>query len=200
MAASSAWKPGSLAIERPGRLVMPKAVSLAWPSGRASAKSLRVGRVGAGIARLDIVDPERIELLGDQPFVLDREIDAVGLRAVAQRRVVEREPFAGHRATSQVVTSSPVFGSLASFSVMPMASSSSRMRSASLKFFALRAALRASISASPDRLRRDRSSHALAGSRRGSDDVRPVAGEAEKAEARRAKRPNARRCEACAAR
>ena len=50
-----------------------------------------------------------------------------------------------HRATSQVVTSSPVFGSLASFNSMPMAASSSRMRSASLKSFALRAALRAPI-------------------------------------------------------
>ena len=104
-----------------------------------------VGGVRAGIARLDIVDPERIELLGDQPFVLDREIDAVGLRAVAERGVVEGEPFAGQRATSQVVTSSPVLGSLASFSVTPIASSSPRMRSASLKFLALRAALRASI-------------------------------------------------------
>ena len=55
-----------------------------------------VGRVGAGIAALDIVDAERVELLGDQPFVLDREIDAVRLRAVAQRRVVEGDAFAGH--------------------------------------------------------------------------------------------------------
>src|SRR5262245_19119290 len=104
-----------------------------------------VGGVRAGIAGLDIVDPERVELLGDQPFVLDREIDAVRLRAVAERGVVERKPVTLHRATSQVVTSSPVFGSLASFSVTPIASSSPRMRSASLKFFALRAALRASI-------------------------------------------------------
>ena len=54
----------------------------------------RVGRVRAGIAALDIVDAEPVELLRDQPFVLDREVDAMGLRAVAERGVVEREPFA----------------------------------------------------------------------------------------------------------
>ena len=56
----------------------------------------RIGRVRAGIAALDIVDAERVELLRDQPFVLDREVDAVGLRAVAERRIVERDAFAGH--------------------------------------------------------------------------------------------------------
>ena len=50
--------------------------------------------------------------------------------------------------TSHVVLISPVAGSLLSFSAMPMAASSSRMRSASLKFFAVRAALRSAISAS----------------------------------------------------
>src|SRR5581483_10796306 len=57
----------------------------------------RVGRVGAGIAPFDIVDAEHVELLGEQPLVLDREVDAVGLGAVAERGVVEREAFAGHR-------------------------------------------------------------------------------------------------------
>ena len=56
----------------------------------------RIGRVRARIAALDIVDAERVELLRDQPFVLDREVDAMGLRAVAERRVVERDAFAGH--------------------------------------------------------------------------------------------------------
>ena len=157
-----------------------------------------VGWVGAGIARLDVVDPERIELLGDQPFVLDREIDAEGLRAVAKRRVVEGEPFAPHRATSQVVTSSPVFGSLASFRVTPIASSSPRMRSASAKFFALRAALRASIrsstaSALNAKLR-------LTGSRRGPADRSPGRRRSPGTQARCAKRPNARRCGACGVR
>ena len=107
-------------------------------------EQLGVGGIGAGIAGLDIVEPEPVELLGDQGLVLEREVDALGLRAVAERGVVKIEAFAAHRATSQVVTSSPVSGSLASFSSMPMAASSSRMRSASSKSLALRAALRAS--------------------------------------------------------
>src|SRR6185369_8466460 len=139
LVASRAWKPGSFESDRPGRLVMPKAVRLSF------GEKARICRVRAGIARLDIVEAKHVELLGNQPLVLDREVDAVRLRAVAQRRVVERDAFARHRATSQVVTSSPVLGSFASFSVMPMASSSSRMRSASLKFLAARAALRAAM-------------------------------------------------------
>ena len=43
---------------------------------------------------------------------------------------------------------SPVLGSLPSFSTTPISTSSSRMRSASLKFFAARAALREAIWAS----------------------------------------------------
>src|SRR5918996_3957795 len=59
-------------------------------------EELGVSRIGAGITRFDIVEPKRIELLGNQPFILDREIDPVRLRAVAQRRIVERDAFAGH--------------------------------------------------------------------------------------------------------
>src|SRR5690606_21528337 len=50
-----------------------------------------------------------------------------------------------YRLTSQVVTISPVAGALESLSWMPMAASSSRIRSASAKFLALRAAVRAAI-------------------------------------------------------
>ena len=60
------------------------------------SKQLGVGRIGAWIARLDIIESERVELLGDQQLVLEREIDAGGLRAIAKRRVVKRESFAGH--------------------------------------------------------------------------------------------------------
>ena len=55
----------------------------------------------------------------------------------------ERRRLPAHRATFQVVVSSPVAGSLASISAMPLATSSSRMRSDSAKFLALRAARRA---------------------------------------------------------
>ncbi len=50
--------------------------------GARLGEQLRVGRVRAGIAGLDIVEAERIELLGDEPFVLEREVDAMGLGAV----------------------------------------------------------------------------------------------------------------------
>ena len=51
-----------------------------------------------------------------------------------------------HRFTSQVVSTSPVSALRESMSWMPMASSSSRMRSASLQSLAERAAERAAIS------------------------------------------------------
>lgn len=60
------------------------------------------------------------------------------LPASGERKIAPRRARA-HRATSQVV---PFF---VSFNTIPIASSSSRMRSASLKFFALRAAARAAI-------------------------------------------------------
>ena len=59
-------------------------------------EQLGVGGIGAGISRLDIVDAEHVELLRDQRLVLEREVDALGLGAVSQRRVVEIEAFAGH--------------------------------------------------------------------------------------------------------
>ena len=50
-------------------------------------EQLRVGRIGARIAALDIVDAELIEHADDGELVGERKIDAVGLRAVAQRGV-----------------------------------------------------------------------------------------------------------------
>ena len=52
-----------------------------------------VGRIGARPAALDVVDPELVEHEGDRDLVGDREVDALGLAAVAQGRVVEIDPF-----------------------------------------------------------------------------------------------------------
>lgn len=60
------------------------------------------------------------------------------LPASGERKIAPRRARA-HRATSQVV---PFF---VSFSTMPIAKSSSRIRSASLKFFVLRATARAAM-------------------------------------------------------
>jgi hypothetical protein len=78
---------------------MPNAVNLALSSFGFSAKEFGVGRVGAGIAALDIVDAELIQHLRDDLLVVQREIDAVGLRAVAQRGVEEIKAFAAHDGT-----------------------------------------------------------------------------------------------------
>src|ERR1700722_14421512 len=103
------------------------------------AKELAVGEVLARIAALDILDAEHVEELCERELVTEREVNAVRLRAVAQRRVEEVETLL-HRFTFQVVAPS-----LRSSSSIAMAASSSRMRSASLKSRALRAELRAAI-------------------------------------------------------
>ncbi len=95
-ACSVAWKPGSLETERPARLVMPKAVKVALTQARVGAEELGVGDVGAGIAALDVVDADVVEGAGDQPLVLEREIHARRLRAVAQGCIEQVEAFAGH--------------------------------------------------------------------------------------------------------
>ena len=46
-------------------------------------KEFGIGRVRAGIAAFDIIDAEAIKHLRDDLLVMQREIDAVGLRAVA---------------------------------------------------------------------------------------------------------------------
>ena len=63
---------------------------------RLALEEPRVERIGAGIAALDIVDAEPIEQRRDLQLVFEREVDAGGQRAVAQRRVEEVEAFAGH--------------------------------------------------------------------------------------------------------
>ena len=74
---------------------MPNAVKVA-ASLRSVGEQLGVGRVRARIAALDIVDAELVEQLRDRELVVQREVDAVDLRAVAQRGVEQIEAFAGH--------------------------------------------------------------------------------------------------------
>ena len=76
---------------------MPKAVKVACASLRSAANKFGVGRIGAGIAALDIIDAEIVEHAGDRQLVGQREVDAIGLRAVAQRGVEQIKTFAGHR-------------------------------------------------------------------------------------------------------
>ena len=63
---------------------------------RLGREKLGIRRIGAGIAAFDIVDAEIIEHAGDDLLVGQREVDAIGLRAVAQRGVEEIEAFAAH--------------------------------------------------------------------------------------------------------
>src|SRR3984893_9939952 len=105
-------------------------------------KERGVGRIGAVIAALDVIDAEIVEEAHDAELIGEREVDAVHLRAVAQRRVEEIETLFHH---ATFFTFQLVVPSLRSSSSTPIAASSSRIRSDSLKFFALRATLRASM-------------------------------------------------------
>jgi hypothetical protein len=60
------------------------------------AEEFRVERIGAGIAALHIIDAEIIEHPRDLALVLKGEVDARGLRAVAQGGVEEIEAFTHH--------------------------------------------------------------------------------------------------------
>ena len=55
-----------------------------------------VGRIGAGIAALHVVDAEIVQHAGNGDLVLDREVDAGRLLPVAQCRVEEIDAFACH--------------------------------------------------------------------------------------------------------
>ena len=66
---------------------------------RRAPEELVVLRVRAGPAGLDVVDAEPVELLGDAQLVVDGERDALELRAVAQRRVVDLDPGRPARVT-----------------------------------------------------------------------------------------------------
>src|ERR1700690_1077385 len=55
-----------------------------------------VGRVGAGIAAFNVIEAEFVEHLGDQLLVMQREVDAIGLRTITQRGVEQIKPLARH--------------------------------------------------------------------------------------------------------
>src|SRR5690606_36967809 len=59
-------------------------------------EELGIDHVGAGIAALDIVEPQPVEQPRNGDLVLKRELDARGLGAVAERGVEEVEAFFGH--------------------------------------------------------------------------------------------------------
>src|SRR5262249_55974836 len=100
-----------------------------------------IGRVGAWIAALDIIEAEPVQHLHDGQLVVEREIDAGRLLAVTQGGIEEIEAFALHRFTSQLVVPS-----LLSMTTTPRTSSSPRRRSLSAQFLAARALRRAAIS------------------------------------------------------
>ena len=91
-ALSRSCTPGSFSTERPARFTMPKAVNAARLRPL-PFEERRVGRIGAGIAALDIVDAELVEHPRDEDLVLQREVEARRLLAVAQSRVEEVEAF-----------------------------------------------------------------------------------------------------------
>ena len=66
-------------------------------------EELRVGRICAGIAAFDVIDAELVQHAGYSEFIVERKIDAVRLRAVAQRGVEEIQAFPGHRSPQIIV-------------------------------------------------------------------------------------------------
>src|SRR5437773_1926957 len=62
------------------------------PEAIDGAEKLLVAWVRTRPAALDVVDAEVVEPLGDAQLVLEREGDVLGLRPVAQRRVVDLDP------------------------------------------------------------------------------------------------------------
>ena len=66
-------------------------------------KEGRVDRIGARIAGFDIVDAELIEHARDRELVGEREVDAIGLRAIAQRGVEQIKPLASHYISPEII-------------------------------------------------------------------------------------------------
>ena len=90
LAWNSATSPGSLAALRPDRRVIPNAHKRGPLAGSGGLREERiVGRIGAGPAALDIVDAERSSSRAIRRLSWTREVDALRLRPVAQRGVVE---------------------------------------------------------------------------------------------------------------
>ena len=66
---------------------------------RRIGEELRIGRVGARKAALDVVDAEAIERQRDLALVLDRKVDPLRLCAIAQRGVEQIEALFAHDTT-----------------------------------------------------------------------------------------------------
>src|SRR5439155_22352066 len=108
------------------------------------AEELLVARVRARPAALDVAEPEVVELLGDAELVVEREGDVLGLRTIAQRRVVQLEPLheaPPTNASCSVRTASSVYFSSITTEIlisdveiiwmlMPSAESTSNLRAA----------------------------------------------------------------------
>ena len=77
----------------PLRRVMPKAATRAWRSGSLPdlLEILEVLGVGQRIAALDEIDAQVVEPRGDAQLVLEREVDALALAAVAEGGVVDED-------------------------------------------------------------------------------------------------------------
>ena len=80
---------------------MPKAVKRARFERRTFGEEGRVGGIGAGPAAFDVIDAQAVERQRDLALVLDREIHALGLRAVAQSGVENIEALFTHGMPSQ---------------------------------------------------------------------------------------------------
>ena len=80
---------GGIAVHTSGRTEGHQLGSLQVQLGPGTGEELHVLRVRAGPAPLDVVHAEAVQLLGYAQLVGDRERDALQLRAIAQRRVVD---------------------------------------------------------------------------------------------------------------
>ena len=95
---TSAASPASCSAGTPFRRVIPKARDFRARPAPALAdllKVLAVLLVRAGIAALDEVEAAASQLLGQEKLVLEREADAFGLGAVAERGVVDLDATHG---------------------------------------------------------------------------------------------------------
>src|SRR5262249_31818448 len=85
------------------------------PEPANAAEELLVARIRARPAAFHVVDAQVVEALGDAELVVEREADVFGLRAVAQRRVVEldlpHQPGAMNSSCSARTASSAYFAS-----------------------------------------------------------------------------------------
>ena len=76
---------------------------------RLGRKELRVGRIGTRIAALDVIDAEIVQHRCNDLLVVQREVDAVGLRAVAQCRVEQIKALFTHEGLTGVTSAINVF-------------------------------------------------------------------------------------------